>query len=403
MIFIIKNFKYLLILLVLVALVLPIRVKAEEQEPINIFVFSSATCSACQNAEVYFKELEKNNTSVKIYRYEITENQDKIKIAEKVVKKNFMVTPWIIIGNKSFAGWYTGSSPDLIDSTIKYYQNNEYKDILGIALGITEGEEGDYTDTEDEISDVVKVPFLGEINIKNISLPFISLVLGAIDGFNPCAMWVLLFLITMLIGMKDRKKMWILGVTFLLTSTLVYLLFMVSWLKVVSYANSIFYMRILIALVAIVGGAVNIRNYYKAKDKDGCVVVDAKKRKSIFARVKKLTSEKKFYLAFFGIIALAVTVNMVELACSLGIPVVFMQILAVNNLSGFEHGLYLGLYLLAFMLDDLIVFIISMLTLNVTSVSTKYGKYSHLIGGILMVIIGILLVFKPEWLSFNFS
>jgi cytochrome c biogenesis protein CcdA/glutaredoxin len=398
----IKKLKYLFILLILSVYFLPIKVKADE--PINIFVFSSSTCSACQNAEVYFRELEKNNSSVKIYRYEITENQDKIKKAEKVIKKNFIVTPWIIIGNKSFAGWYSGSSPDLIDSAIKYYQNNDYKDVLGIELGITKASDSENdTDTEEEISDIVKVPLLGEINIKDISLPFVSFVLGAIDGFNPCAMWVLLFLITMLIGMKDKKKMWILGITFLVTSTLVYLLFMVSWLKVISYASSVIYMRILIALVALVGGTINVRNYFKAKDKDGCVVVDAKKRKNIFSRVKKLTQEKKFYLAFFGIIALAVTVNMVELACSLGIPVVFMQILSVNNLSGFEQGFYLGLYLLAFMLDDLIIFIISMVTLNVTSVSTKYGKYSHLIGGILMILIGILLVFKPEWLSFNFN
>ena len=54
------------------------------------------------------------------------------------------------------------------------------------------------------------------------------------------------------------------------------------------------------------------------------------------------------------------------------------------------------------MLDDIIVFMIAVITLKVTGISNKYQKYSHLIGGILMLIIGILMIVKPEWLMFNF-
>ncbi len=397
-----KYLKYLFLLLFLALFFLPVKTKAKE--PINIYVFYSSTCSACQSADAFFDNLEKNNSDVKVYRYEITNNQDKIKKAEKVLKKNFYVVPWIIIGNKSFTGWMNSNSPSLINSAIDYYRNHDYNDVLGIELGITKPSSNPNSDEEDDSSNnIIKIPIFGNVNIKELSLPILSLTLGAIDGFNPCAMWVLLFLITMLLGMKDKKKMWTLGIAFLLTSVLIYLLFMVSWLKVLSYASSVIYMRILISLVAIIGGIINVKNYFNTKNKDGCVVVNAKKRKSIFARINKLTNQKKFYLALIGIITLAVTVNMVELACSLGIPVIFMQILEVNDLSSFEYSLYMGMYLLTFMLDDLIIFIISMLTLNVTSVSTKYGKYTHLIGGVIMILIGILLVFKPEWLAFNFK
>ena len=80
----------------------------------------------------------------------------------------------------------------------------------------------------------------------------------------------------------------------------------------------------------------------------------------------------------------------------------FTEILAYNNITGIKNILYIILYIIFFLLDDLIVFFIAMKTLKITALSNKYSKYSHLIGGILMLIIGILMIIKPEWLMFNF-
>ena len=99
---------------------------------------------------------------------------------------------------------------------------------------------------------------------------------------------------------------------------------------------------------------------------------------------------------------LAISVNIVELACSAGLPVMFIEILSLNNLSQFEELVYIFIYMLFFLLDDLIVFFIAMTTMQVTGFSTKYGKLSKLVGGILLLFVGLLLIFKPEWLMFNF-
>jgi hypothetical protein len=234
-----------------------------------------------------------------------------------------------------------------------------------------------------------------------LSLPLLSIIIGTIDGFNPCAMWVLLFLISILIGMKDKKRMWALGSAFMITSAVIYLVFMLAWLNLAIFIGAIWWIKILIALVAFAGGIINVRAYIRSKEA-GCEVVDEKKRKKIFAKVKSFTSEKSFVLALLGIITLAVSVNFIELTCSAGLPVIFTNILALNNLSAFEYSIYIFLYLLFFLLDDLIVFFIAMTTLKMKGISNKYAKYSHLIGGIIMLIIGILMVFKPEWLMFNF-
>ena len=119
-------------------------------------------------------------------------------------------------------------------------------------------------------------------------------------------------------------------------------------------------------------------------------------------KIQKIVNEKSFILALFGIMALAFSINLIELACSAGLPVLFTQILAINNLSVLEYSIYIFLYLLFFIIDDLIVFIIAMVTLKITGISNKYTKYSHLIGGIIMFIIGILMAFKTDWLMFNF-
>jgi hypothetical protein len=282
-------------------------------------------------------------------------------------------------------------------------KNNEKETFSAQKTGIILVDGKDITISNE--SDYEKsIPLLGKINIQNVSLPLVSIVIGLVDGFNPCAMWVLLFLITMLFNMKDKKKMWILGITFLVTSALVYLLFMLAWLKVALSFTSIKIIRILIALVAFVGGYINLRSFVKSLGKDdGCEVVDDKKRKSIISKIKKIAGEKSFALAIVGIITLAVSVNLVELACSAGLPLVFTQILAINNLSAFGYGFYMFLYILFFLIDDIVIFVIAMLTLNIKGISSKYGKYSHLIGGIIMVLIALLMIFKPEWLMFNFS
>ena len=248
------------------------------------------------------------------------------------------------------------------------------------------------------------VPILGEISAKNVSLPLFSMIIGAVDGFNPCAMWILIFLITMLITMEDHRKRWILGITFIATSGFVYLLFMVSWLNLAIFFSKVIYLRMFIAVLALIFGMVNIDKYLKERNKDeiGCEVTNDETRGKIVTKIKKITTEKRFILAIVGIMILAISVNILELLCSLGLPVIFTQVLALNNLSLGQYIFYFSIYIFFFLLDDILVFIIAVKTLNIKGISNKYTKYSHLIGGIIMLIIGLLMALKPEWLMFNF-
>lgn len=379
---------------------------------VNIYLFHSYTCKHCKEEIKLLDELEKEYDNIKVYKYEVNENGngELLKNISEIMGSKVTGTPYTIIGNKVFSGYDHENSKGRFKGAIEYYSKYGYEDKVGeyissIPLPSYEVKDTDLDVDEyinDYISYKVKLPLIGEVKLKNLTLPLVTVVIGLADGFNPCAMWVLLFLISMLIGMKDKKRMWILGSTFLLTSALIYLIFMMSWLNLANLLISVVWVRVIIAIVSLVGGIINLRGYIKHRKVSGCDVVDDKKRNKIITRIKKFTTEKNFWLAILGVIVLAISVNVVELACSAGLPVMFIEILSLNNLTAIEEIIYIVLYMLFFLLDDFVVFVIAMTTLSLTGVSSKYGNLSKLIGGILMLLIGLLLMFKPEWIMFNF-
>lgn len=383
-----------------------------EKNLVNIYLFHSYTCKHCKEEIKLLDELEKEYDNIKVYKYEVNENEngELLKNISEIMGSKVTGTPYTIIGNKVFSGYDYENSKGRFKGAIEYYSKYGYEDKVGEYISSIPLPSYEVKDTDPDVDEYisnyisykVKLPLVGEVKLKNLTLPLITVVIGLADGFNPCAMWVLLFLISMLIGMKDKKRMWILGSTFLLISALIYLIFMMSWLNLANLLISVVWVRVIIAVVSLVGGFINLRGYIKHRKVSGCDVVDDKKRNRIITRIKKFTTEKNFWLAILGVIVLAISVNVVELACSAGLPVMFIEILSLNNLTAIEEIIYIVLYMLFFLLDDFVVFVIAMTTLSLTGVSSKYGNLSKLIGGILMLFIGLLLMFKPEWIMFNF-
>lgn len=402
-----KILKYFLVFIALFSFILP--VNAKENDKITLYLFYGDGCPHCAEEKLFLDEIKGSYDNFEIVMYEVWKDKDNQDFLNKVKSELGIErsgVPVTIIGDTYMVGW-SEALEGRVTRAIRFYKNNEYTDVVEqIKNGtyIKPVEEESSFEKEEEKSDedaTIDVPLIGKVNLKNVSLTTAGVVLGLIDGFNPCAMWVLLFLISMLLGMKDKKRMWIIGLTFLGSSALVYMLIMLSWLNiVVSIATSI-WVRNAIAVVAIIGGIINLVNYFKHQD-SGCSVVDEKKRKSVFSRIKKFTQEKSLILALIGAVALAFSVNIIELACSAGLPLVYTQLLAINNITGFGAFFYVLLYIIFFLLDDLVIFFIAMKTMEVTGFSTKYNKYSHLVGGLLMVAIGLLLILKPEWLMFQF-
>ncbi len=382
------------------------------KDNIKIYFFHGDGCPHCKEEDKFLEEIKDKYPKIKIEKYEVWKNKDN-QVFMEIVKDKMKISdsgvPLTIIGSTYVVG-YADTYNDKLERIINFYlDSNKYSDIVGSIKNNTYNGKTviDYFEKEDKKtnnSTTINVPIIGKTNLKNLSIESAAVLIGLVDGFNPCAMWVLLFLISMLIGMKNRKRMWAIGITFLLASAFIYMAIMLSWINIIVNISTSIIFRNIIAIVAIIGSIININSFRKELKKDsGCEVIDSKKRKKIFSKIKKFTTEKSLFLALGGTILLAVSVNVVELACSAGLPLIFTQILAINNISGIKAFYYTLIYMFFFLLDDMIIFFVAMFTTKISAISTKYNKYSHLIGGILMLVIGLLLIFKPEWLMFNFQ
>ncbi len=402
--------KKIIYTIIFLLLIFPTIVFGKEKE-LNIYLFYGDGCPHCAEEEAFLKEYLKDKDYIKLHKYEVWYDENNAKKYEDIhnlLEDRGSGIPYLIIGSNSITGYSSDITPERIKNTVNYYKNINYKDEVGIYLGVVDpneaGNENAHMEGDDTKYDESEydLPIIGKKDVKEFPIILSAILIGLVDGFNPCAMWILIFLISMLLGMKDKKRMWTLGITFLTASALVYFLFLVSWLNLAIFLNKIIYIRLGIAMVAIIFGVVSVLKFINRKDDDGCEVVDTKNRKRIINAIKKIVKEKSFFLAILGIILLAVSVNIIELLCSLGLPVMFTQILAINNVGKGMSLIYSLIYVLFFLIDDIVVFIIAMKTLEIKAISNKFGKYSHLIGGIIMLIIGLLMIFKPEWLMFNF-
>ena len=392
-----------------------------KSDKVDIYLFYGDGCPHCAQLKNFLLTYNEMNNDIIVHEYEVWYDEEGQKNLEKVqnlLDNKSNGVPYTVIGNNVIIGYNEDYTAEYIAHTINYYKNVNYVDRVGILLGVKE-------DTGEAPTDDVKYNPTGEENktgevsynekveglnasrflkkvIKGSPLVITSMVIGFIDGINVCAMWILLYLISMLLSVKKKKKRWIIGISFILASAVVYFLFLVSWLNLAMFLDKIIYVRLGIGLISLCVGAYSMIKFVKTLNDNSCEIVNPERRERLIDKITKIVKEKSFIVAVLGTIALAASVNLIELMCSLGLPVLFGEVLTINNVTNTAKIIYSLIYCLFFVIDDIIIFIIAMKTLEIKAISNRIGKYIHLIGGIIMFIIGILMVVKPNWLMLNF-
>ena len=398
--------KKIIYILLFSILLIPNIIFASTKE-INMYLFYGEECPHCKQLKEFLNEYLEDKPNITLHQFEIwhnEENIDKLYGVMDILKDPNGGLPYLVIGNNAIVGYADEITNNKIKNTVNYYENIEYKDEVGIYLELVEEQEEvlpevKYEETIDEISAPKRLKSI----VKNSPLIFSAMIIGLVDGFNPCAMWILLLLISLLLTIKESKRRWILGIAFLLATAGVYFVFLLSWVNFSVFLNGIEYINLAIASLAIILGILSLAKFVKSLFKDtGCEVVDKKKRKKLITSIQKIVKEKSFFLAVIGIMILAVAVNIIELFCSLGLPAMFAQVLALNDTTSTMRIIYCLVYVLFFILDDALVFFISMKSLEIKAISNRFSKYSSLIGGLLMIAIGFLMLYKPEWLMLSF-
>ncbi len=250
--------------------------------------------------------------------------------------------------------------------------------------------------------EVVDLPLFGRMRASDVGMPAFTIAIGLVDGFNPCAMWVLLFLLSMLVNLKSRWKMFVIAGIFVFISGLAYFAFMAAWLEVVLWVGYLEKVQIALGILAVVVGSVHIKDFFAFK-KGVSLSIPESAKSGINARIRNIITAETMGAAIAGAIVLAVLVNLVELLCTAGLPVLYINVLTMQQYETWKYYAYLGLYILAYMFDDSLMVTIAVVTLGRRKLQEKEGRWLKLLSGVLILVLGLLMLFKPEWLMWEFG
>ena len=245
--------------------------------------------------------------------------------------------------------------------------------------------------------ETVSLPLFGAIRPADFSLPALAVLLGLADGFNPCAMWALVYLLSLLVTLQDRRKIWLLVGSFVLASGVLYFLFMTAWLNAFLLLGYLRPLTLAIGAGALVIGGMDLRAFVLTRGAPVCAVGSPGLKKRTMGRMEQLVAAPLSLASFLGIVVLAFTVNAIEFVCSAGLPAIFTHTLSLRQLSPPQYYGYILLYDFFFMLDDLLIFSLAAFTLR-TTMASGYARHGKPVGGLVLVVLGGLMLFAPEWL-----
>lgn len=248
-------------------------------------------------------------------------------------------------------------------------------------------------DVEPDIPLKIDLPVFGVIKPADFSLLGLTVVMGLADGFNPCAMWVLVYLISLIASLKDRTKIWWLVGTFVLTSGILYFLLMTAWLNMFLVVG---YVRPLTELVALIAIGFGISQLYELAWTRGaveCEVGDIEQRQRTMVRMRDVVAAPLGIGSLFLVVGLAFAVNAIEFVCSAALPAVYTHVLALSDVTTLGYYAYIALYVLFFMLDDLIIFGLAAFAAQ-KMIDSRYAAFSRLAGGVVLIGLGVWMLAK---------
>ena len=377
--------------------------------PVNVFVREG--CSHCADEEEFLAELQKTRDDFEVFYHDIGEeihygHFDTLTNLESMPK----ATPITLVGNTIIQGFGSAESTgvriiEILDASRGKNTLDFPEFILAGGSGKVETVEGGICEDTGEVCELpaekllIDIPFFGVLDVAKYSLPTISIVLGFVDGFNPCAMWVLVTFLIVLLQIGDRRKMFQIAGLFIFAEAVMYYLILNVWFTTWDFVGFDRFVTPIVGIVAI-GGAIFF--LYEGIFTDGtCKVTNVEQRAKIHSKIKTLVAQPLTWITAGGVLLLAFSVNIIEFACSIGIPQAFTKILQINPLSLLGEQALMLLYTLFYMVDDFIVFAIALAGVEKLGVTHKYSRISNVVGGILMLILGGLLLFAPELLKFS--
>lgn len=238
-----------------------------------------------------------------------------------------------------------------------------------------------------------------EVEVGSLPLFLSTFIIAFVDGFNPCSLWVLTFLLGMVVMTRSRKRIMIVGFTYLLVTSAMYGLFILGLINFLSYVTYLFWIRVGVASIAIVFALVNIKDFFYYKKGFSFSIPDKFKPK-IYRQARHLRKEElSTWQMVSGAALMGFGITLVELPCTAGFPMVWSSIISTHTLDTGTFVLLFLLYMIVYLLDEVVIFLTVLFTLKASKLEEKHGRFLKLVGGIIMLALAFVLVFDPNLLN----
>jgi len=366
-----RRFAALFILLLSALAIAPIR-PAAGQEVLEVFVRDG--CPRCADAKTFLAEFSRERPWLEVvYRavdHDLTAREDLVRHSRNAGMWPPGV-PTFVFGGRVLVGF---ESPERSGPALAELVEQRWPGVGSIDTGI-----------------------FGTLSVGRLGLPLFTLAVGLLDGFNPCAMWVLLFLLSMLVHVRERKRMALVAGTFVLVSGAVYYVFMAAWLNVFLVIGMSTALRLALGGLAIFIGGLNLKESFTATEGFTLSIPDAAKA-GIYARTGALLRAETLLVSLLAVATLAVVVNFIELLCTAGFPAMYTAILAQQGLGPAAHYAYLGLYIAGYVADDSLMVAAAVIALSSHKLTERAGRWLKLLSGAVMLALGVIMILRPAWL-----
>ena len=385
----IKSVIHLFCLLLLTTVLIPANAKVEtdtgihHSNEVNLYYFWSRYCPHCEEAKPFVNNLPKIYPWLTLHSYDLVgsrDNQKRFLLMAKKLQQPANSVPAFIFCGQMMHGY------DRDETT-----GRELEEKL---LACHQQKKSNQVQAQEEFN----IPWLGKIHYQDFSLPAFTLLIAALDAFNPCAFFILFFLLSLMSQHRSRTRMLVIGCTFVLCSGLMYFLFMSAWLNLFLITEQLVIITAAAGLIAISFGLINIKDYFFFKQGVSLSLSESARSK-LFTRIRGITQTGNWPTMIAATIILAIAANSYELLCTAGLPMVYTRVLTLNDLISTQYYLYLAFYNVIYIIPLLLIVVLFTLTLGRKKLSEQEGRLLKLLSGSMMLGLGTILLLEPELLS----
>lgn len=365
----------------------------------DVELFTREGCSRCDEAKVFVRDLARRDPALVVDEIDVGRDPvARTRLSEIAAAHGTSgaSVPSMLVRGTLVVGWSEGSTPARVEA------------LLAGDRAQAGGERG-ATCAPDESAACeplggretqVDLPLFGRVDARAVGLPVFTVLIGLVDGFNPCAMWVLLLLLALLVNVKSRLRMGLVAGVFVVISGAAYYAFMAAWLNAFLFVGISRTVQVVLGIVAVVVGAIHVKDFF-AFGRGVSLSIPERAKPGIYARIRSTVNAEHLPSALVAASVLAVSVNAIELLCTAGLPALYTEVLAAQELVAWKRYAYLALYDVAYMADDTVMVVLAVATLGRRKLQERAGRWLKLLSGTVIIVLGVLLVFRPQWLTWS--